>query len=296
GGLQALYLTGGSSRIPYVHRRLAELGPIATLDDPKTVVAKGAAGFVSGGRATDPILLRDTEILARGAGRPQPVPPVGVRGPVPASPRSAAPKKSRKPLAVAGAAVAAVLVAAGAVFFVTRPDTAPAAATASARALAVVDGTEPLDSSAPAATADSTFISESTDDVTALLPSKLVMSSSTCAKSGTSENDALQVRCLINVNSGLGKAIGMEPSDYLGVTAWRDDKYARSHLIELRDNMTDDSTTITSPEGNRVVRYTTNGSVTSFELVDTSRGLLVEFPSRTVDQGTALLKELGYTA
>ena len=112
GGLQALYLTGGSSRIPYVHRRLAELGPIATLDDPKTVVAKGAAGFVSGGRATDPILLRDTEILARGAGRPQPVPPVGVRGPVPASPRSAAPKKSRKPLAVAGAAVAAVLVAA----------------------------------------------------------------------------------------------------------------------------------------------------------------------------------------
>ncbi|MCK8675762.1 Hsp70 family protein, partial [Rhodococcus sp. HM1] len=54
GRLQALYLTGGSSRIPYVHRRLAELGPIATLDDPKTVVAKGAAGFVAGGRATDP--------------------------------------------------------------------------------------------------------------------------------------------------------------------------------------------------------------------------------------------------
>src|SRR5690606_32933154 len=34
-GLQALYLTGGSSRIPYVHRRLSELGSIATLDDPK---------------------------------------------------------------------------------------------------------------------------------------------------------------------------------------------------------------------------------------------------------------------
>lgn len=65
GGLQALYLTGGSSRIPYVHRRLAELGPIATLDDPKTVVAKGAAGFVGGGRATAPPAMVDTEVLER---------------------------------------------------------------------------------------------------------------------------------------------------------------------------------------------------------------------------------------
>ncbi|MBH0122524.1 Hsp70 family protein [Rhodococcus sp. CX] len=42
GALDALYLTGGSSRIPLVHRRLSELGPVATLDDPKTVVAQGA--------------------------------------------------------------------------------------------------------------------------------------------------------------------------------------------------------------------------------------------------------------
>ncbi|ORI26012.1 Hsp70 family protein [Rhodococcus sp. 1168] len=40
--LESLYLTGGSSRIPLVHDRLAGLGPIATLDDPKTVVAQGA--------------------------------------------------------------------------------------------------------------------------------------------------------------------------------------------------------------------------------------------------------------
>ncbi|NUS45796.1 MAG: Hsp70 family protein [Mycobacteriaceae bacterium] len=38
----AIYLTGGSSRIPLVHRRLQSLGRIATLDDPKLVVAKGA--------------------------------------------------------------------------------------------------------------------------------------------------------------------------------------------------------------------------------------------------------------
>lgn len=38
----ALYLTGGSSRIPLIQQRLGELGPVATLDDPKTVVAQGA--------------------------------------------------------------------------------------------------------------------------------------------------------------------------------------------------------------------------------------------------------------
>ncbi|WP_168700838.1 Hsp70 family protein [Gordonia paraffinivorans] len=42
GQLTALYLTGGSSRIPLVQRRLGEVGPVATLDDPKTVVAQGA--------------------------------------------------------------------------------------------------------------------------------------------------------------------------------------------------------------------------------------------------------------
>lgn len=40
--LKALYLTGGSARIPLVQEMLGHLGPIATLDDPKLVVAQGA--------------------------------------------------------------------------------------------------------------------------------------------------------------------------------------------------------------------------------------------------------------
>jgi serine/threonine-protein kinase len=40
--IQTIYLTGGSSRIPLVHRRLQQFGRVATLDDPKTVVARGA--------------------------------------------------------------------------------------------------------------------------------------------------------------------------------------------------------------------------------------------------------------
>lgn len=41
-GLRALYLTGGSSQVPLIHSRLSEFAPVATLDDPKTVVAQGA--------------------------------------------------------------------------------------------------------------------------------------------------------------------------------------------------------------------------------------------------------------
>ena len=196
----------------------------------------------------------------------------------------------------AGAAVAAVLVAAGAFFFVTRPDTGSASAAAPQSGAAVaINGTEPLDGSAPAATADSTFISESTDDVTTLLPARLITSSTACEKSGFApDSSALQVRCLINVNSNLGKTIGMKANEYLGVTAWRDDRYARSHLIELRDNKTGTYTTIESPDGNRIVGYIPNSSTVIFEVVDKSRGLLMQFSTKTADQGLALLKELGY--
>ncbi|MBQ9057033.1 hypothetical protein G9U53_24695 [Rhodococcus sp. D-46] len=40
--LSARYLSGGSSRIPLVRQCLSTLGPIATLGDPKTVVAHSA--------------------------------------------------------------------------------------------------------------------------------------------------------------------------------------------------------------------------------------------------------------
>ncbi|HET8994172.1 MAG TPA: Hsp70 family protein [Rhodococcus sp. (in: high G+C Gram-positive bacteria)] len=42
GSLHALYLTGGSSRIPLVHQELSRIARVATLDDPKIVVAQGA--------------------------------------------------------------------------------------------------------------------------------------------------------------------------------------------------------------------------------------------------------------
>ena len=60
-----IYLTGGSSRVPLVHQRLGELGKIATLDNPKTVVALGALEAI----------VAETE-SAGSAPAPIPVPPV----------------------------------------------------------------------------------------------------------------------------------------------------------------------------------------------------------------------------
>jgi len=300
GSLQALYLTGGSSRIPYVHRRLAELGPIATLDDPKTVVAKGAAGFVAGGRTTEPPANLDTEVLRNRPGAaPQPHPqftgpnPMGAQVGPPAGADTAASGSggNRKLVTAVGGGLAVLLVAAGAFFFVTRDD-GPGTDTATVAETGGPSG-EAVPNAAPAATADSTFISETTDDVTSVIPAKLVTGSSTCEKSGFSGEGALQVRCLISPDSSLGKAIGMERTDYQSVTAWRDDQYARSNFIRLRDNKSDGHTKIVSADGNRIIDFDPDETYyVYFTVIDRSTGAILQFSMDTVDLGMTFLTEL----
>lgn len=101
--LEALYLAGGSSRIPMVHRAVADLGPVSTLDDPKTAVALGALS------AAAPVARH----LA----------PKGVSGPSPANGAAPAPASTPPTPATAtrgsrvrrNAVIAAVLVAAVAI-------------------------------------------------------------------------------------------------------------------------------------------------------------------------------------
>ena len=293
--LQALYLTGGSSRIPYVHRRVSELGTIATLDDPKTVVAKGAAGFVAGGRTTEPAAELDTEVLRPGSprpgtprpGAPRPVVPVGQPNPAPSSEGS----RPSRALVVAGGAVLAVLVAAGAVFGLTRgggsPDADAAATTEPTVTAASAEG------GVPPATSDSAYQSETTDDVMALLPTKLITGSSSCDKAGFTTEGALEVRCLINRNSSLGKTLGMEQSDYEAVRAFRDDQYARSNFIRTRDAK-NDNVTLVSSDGNRIVDYDPqDGGSVYFTVIDRSTGLVATFSSE-LERGKTLLTELGW--
>lgn len=294
--LQALYLTGGSSRIPYVHRRLSELGSIATLDDPKTVVAKGAAGFVAGGRTTEPAADLDTEVLRPDTPRPAAPRPGAPRPDTRAAQHNSLPAtgllrlRSSRLRLFAGAALAAVAAGAAVFIAVDRDTGLPATAAA------VAETAAPADGQLPAATAESHHLSATTDDVTSLLPTTLLTSSSSCDKSGFSSEGALQLQCNLNADSTLGKAIGMQRYEYVSVTAWRDDQYARLNFIRLRDT-TDGTTTTISGDSSRLVNYddSVNTSV-RYTVIDRSTGLNATFRMNSVETGTTFLTELGWTS
>ncbi|NLE78651.1 MAG: Hsp70 family protein [Rhodococcus sp.] len=126
GQLAALYLTGGSARTPLVHTRIGQLGPIATLDDPKTVVAQGAllavdrasaaqrGGDTSGGDVPAP-----TRVLQNPVPPPPVVPPQPVVNPqpivTPQPPADPEPQgRGRRTWPIVTTAVAALLIATGA--------------------------------------------------------------------------------------------------------------------------------------------------------------------------------------
>lgn len=138
-----------------------------------------------------------------------------------------------------------VIAAAG--FYYGTQDDAQAAEVA-----ATTTEAAPGNGGKPPATSNSSYVSETYDDVTALLPRKLIDASTECNKSGFSTQGALQVRCLVNPDSSLGEAIGMGQHDYEAVSAWRDDQYARSNFIRLRDS-NDGNTKIVSPDTNRII-------------------------------------------
>lgn len=74
-----IFLTGGSSRIPYVQDQLGKVGRVTSLDDPKTVVARGAVaatipGFseaVAGGAAPRAAQQPQTQQQPQAQQRPQ---------------------------------------------------------------------------------------------------------------------------------------------------------------------------------------------------------------------------------
>ena len=135
-GLRALYLTGGSSQVPLIHSRLSEFAPVATLDDPKTVVAQGALlGALRVEQMQPPAQSEDYNFAQHGFA---PAPALDGSGPAQgpqqngagphqaASPQAGGGSKKKsgglsggKLAAVIGAAVVAVAVAVGGTYFLT---------------------------------------------------------------------------------------------------------------------------------------------------------------------------------
>lgn len=126
--VKALYLTGGSARIPLVQEMLSPLGPVATLDDPKMVVAQGAisaaAPVVSGLRTKDAGLASATEATPSRVQHRAPAEdraeteafPVQRGGTAPEASIRTRPKRT----GVIAAAAVAVIAAAGGVAWLTQ--------------------------------------------------------------------------------------------------------------------------------------------------------------------------------
>lgn len=104
-----IYLTGGSSSIPLIHSRLADLGVIAELGDPKTVVCQGALHTYDAPAAPPPAPPPPPPPPVRSATPPAPPPPVrrdappavrtlaAAQHPPPTPPRPAPPPVSAPP-------------------------------------------------------------------------------------------------------------------------------------------------------------------------------------------------------
>lgn len=223
--LSALYLTGGSSRIPAVHALLSRLGPIATLDDPKTVVAQGA-------------LAGEVPVLRGLGGRRGDAAPYGHRpGPGgthdPHDPRGGGSSGrggatgGRRRLVLAGAAIAAVLVVgSGAVLGV--------------RALGSSGGDGGVPHSTQATTSTAGVAPGplvDTDAIVAALPQKLGGDLEDCKVNGETSFGGREVLC----NFVEGSTLVPDQSTVAGVgnflTAAVDADAAASEILTIRNGV-----------------------------------------------------------
>ncbi|TQF74603.1 Hsp70 family protein [Rhodococcus spelaei] len=256
--LEALYLTGGSSRIPLVHERLAELGPIATLDDPKTVVAQGALA------AAAPIVrgLGGTPAAAPAAPAPATAP---IHPPQTASqpwaPQAGTPNTAhggwQQPTTTAGAgagskkkwglvAAAAVVVLAvggGVAAFALKGggDNPPRNAAATELNTAGAQGTDATSSGDPALSGDSSAGTPPTtkETVVAALPPALRSELDACKTVGETENGGMKLNCPIKKGSAL--TAGVFTGDYASVIVSVDTRAAKKSVTGLRQGVQNDT-------------------------------------------------------
>ncbi|OZC42663.1 hypothetical protein CH289_27095 [Rhodococcus sp. RS1C4] len=272
GQLDALYLTGGSSRIPAVHEHLRHLGPIATLDDPKTVVAQGAiAAAAPTGRSGHHAPTRTQEKLtghpaptsAQAGPSTQPAPAPAVSKPStaafaapwptsPASSSAGAPSgrsslgdepfatatghrgggRRKMVLAGAGIAVVVALAAAASIVLLGRGGDDNPDVTAAGQSSA----SEPTADPAAASGGDSgaTAPPATKDAVIAALPPALRTEVSECEQTGETDNGGPQLQCQMSATGSLLSGIVEDDglSSYIIVSV--DMREAKKDVLGLR--------------------------------------------------------------
>ncbi|GAA1457237.1 Hsp70 family protein [Williamsia maris] len=250
--LSALYLTGGTSRIPLVHRALQDIGPVATLDDPKTVVAQGAlSSWLSSSPHRPNIPGADrvmgdrfptapTDQLGGRTAAPTGPTARAPRGWTDAGPDETSPTRSggrRRGLLIAGAAV--VVVAVGAVAAVTLSgggggDDSPAAQPSV---------------SAVSSSGAAVSLATTQEQVLAALPATLGDDLTKCQNSLFTENQGVIVRCFFKPGARTIAGLGVSnpesnPSNDPYVTVSVDEGAARKAVVRNRQGNTEGTATL----------------------------------------------------
>ncbi|UVF80291.1 Hsp70 family protein [Gordonia mangrovi] len=299
--LAALYLTGGSSRIPLIQQRLTELGPVATLDDPKTVVAQGA------------LVTAIAEAAPRTHERPATVPGPGDLMVPPATPgtgeRSASAPQARpaasggrrwgRIAAIAVGVVAVVGIGAGAAALVTSSgDDAPNPDNAALSGTAEAEGNGGAATAAGETGKDGGRILTDETELMAALPGPLQASVTNCRKTGFNSNDAVKMLCDIADDSTLAE-LGEPDSLTYFISFHVDDNEADSTIVNIRNGIYSDGTGELVEDSDRVsaADIAPRSSVESGYKIDyanTSTGLLMDvFGVATLDDGRTFLTRSG---
>ncbi|MGU3290955.1 Hsp70 family protein [Williamsia sp. M5A3_1d] len=224
--LTALYLTGGTSRIPLVQRTLQTLGPVATLDDPKTVVAQGALAAVISDRPRQAVLPDAADLMSQWKSVPTgPTAAISTdtarAEATPGSGRIAAvdassPRRGRRAVLAGGALVVVAAVV----------------------AVVVVLTSGGSDNPAPNPSADSTGSVSMTglrattpEEIVARLPQKLAGALTGCEQSNDGPSGIPQIICAISTDSGLVTGL-LTTSARITVSA--DRTQARTDVVRIR--------------------------------------------------------------
>ena len=227
--LTALYLTGGSSRIPLIQQRLGELGPVATLDDPKTVVAQGALLTVLADsaptqprgipEAADLMPTWNTQLRTLGS---------------PAKPAST----RRRWLRIGAAAVAVIAAAAIVTTIVTTASGNDDGPTDTPQATETFDTDTTTVAPVGPTGEDGGPILTDADEIRQQLPGALQSQITECTNGSFTDNGALKLDCTLNENgtlSGLKIAGGLSPSLRIHINV--DDNEAAREVRNLRNGV-----------------------------------------------------------
>ncbi|WP_377454558.1 Hsp70 family protein [Rhodococcoides fascians] len=280
GELSALYLTGGSSRIPLVHARLAQLGPIATLDDPKTVVAQGALIAAAAPQSTPPPAAGSQYAGTRRPEQPylqQPPNEQQMQSPSwPAAqqlfapnlvaenhPRSGSTDRRKRTVLIGGGAAVVIVIAVAAVLaltgvFSSTDDTTAAAEQAGTSA-------EATTAAAPTGTADSV------EAIQAALPPALADVVTECVRQ-TYVMDVLQAKCTIDSDTPVIEYFG-QYTENIAVSV--DPKTAKRTLIGFQDYAMPNSVFTPNAAGTAGVNITTYDGYVSAIYTNRDTGIMV---------------------